>query len=616
MKAYQEKYIENLKRVVSLSAFSAEIPGDIPHFIRTRRENNAQIRSLIAENTGLLRRNLMPLLDDIVSASEDDVADLDDFAAHLMQGAQQLDLLLSYTVRNALVTYARTHGLRDMLIRQLYHTGMALFYMQQIISFADKNNYRWKMSMMFGEAAAYIKQYDEIEDPEIRGYIHRSMANLALAYSWSDPSEAAQKSRAIRRSFQVLTDPAYHQKTPSLPWDAYIYKSHQERTTAMQLLRMGEADPLIVREVMESAEFIWKRQMENSRKRGIRPEPRWVLEYDLALYHCGFLTLPQLLLNMEKIFMDQDHSDFSESGIWGNVMLPAFYSEYMHFDPSLIQKKKAIVLYMYGRMVSYVQRMSNIQLNSLLAQNLLVCFQTFIEYPDGMQARDFLINLVVCRDPDIYVYLRLTADIAKMIMAEALERGPEQLTGVLSCRSTDEVLSRKAEILQFTFECGMLHDIGVFLFENLITFAARSRLKEEKIMYNYHVNVGKRILSRCRSTEKYAPAALGHHRCYDGSGGYPEEYRREEDPNAQVTDAVSIAAFMVGQMLPKFNDNRAELPVAEAVRQVRLQAGTRFSPALAGFLPALGERLESYMQTSVLTAYQEAFRLLKTDAPG
>ncbi len=607
MREYQEKYIENLLQVMALSDFSSGIPEDIPQFIEERRQNNIRIRGIIRENTELLRTNLMPVLDDIASASDEEIAELEDFASHLLRGARQLDLVLNYTVRNALVAFARRHGRRDMLIRQLYHTGMALFYMQQIIRLADKNDYNWKMSLMFGEAASYIRQYDEIEDAETRGYIHRAMANLALAYRWDTPEEAERKSKAIRRSFHVLTDPEYHRKTPSLPWDTFLYKSHQERTTAMQMLRMGTADARIVREVMESAEYVYKKQMEDVEKKGRKPSARWVLEYDIALYHCGVLTLSQLLTSMEKVFMDQDAHDFSMDGLWGNAMLPAYYAEYLRSDESLIGRKKEVLLYMYGRMIRYVHGVPNGTLNSRLISHLLDGLTTFIEYPDGIQARDFLINLVISRDPDIYVFLQLTADITRMITQAALETVPEQLVGVLSCEDVSEVRRRGPEIAQFAYECGMLHDIGIFLFDSLVTTAARSQLEEEKRMYGYHTDAGRRILSRCESTQKYVPAALGHHRFYDGSGGYPEEYRREEDPNRQITDIVGIASYLVGLTDVKFGGGSVGLTPEEALAQVRREAGTRLSPVFVQLLPQIEGELTAYLREGVVRAYEQAF---------
>lgn len=611
MREYQERYIENLKRIMELADVSERVPEDVALFVEQRRRKNLEINSLISENTGLLRQNLMPLLDDIVSATQEDAAQLEDFAEHLMQGVQQLDLLLNYTLRNALLAYARKHEKRDMLIRQLYHTGMALFYMQEIIGHAERYDYRWKMSMLFGEAASYIKKYDEIEDVDTRGYIHRSMANLALAYGWTEPEDIRRKNRAIKRSFQILTDERYHEKTPSLPWDVYLYKSHQERTTAMQLLRRGETDPEVVRDVMESAEYVWKRQLENSEKKGTRPSERWMLEYDIAQYHCGVLNLSQLLKSMEKAYLDREKDDFSERGLWSHIYLPAFYAEYMAREAPMVGKKKRVLLYMYSETIKYVQRVPNGQLNSRLTTFLLESFKSFVEYPDGLQAKDFLLDLVVCRDPDIYVYLRLTADFSRMILEEAIRRTPEQLVGALGCRDADQVRERSDELLRFTYECAMLHDIGTFLFERLVTLAARDRFQEEEKMYRYHVYAGQIILSRFASTQKYMPTALGHHRWYDGSGGYPEEYVREEDPNRQVTDIVAIAAYFTGLMDSKFNDGRKELSVDEALSNVRAQAGTRFSPVFAELFAGMQKELEAYMETNVVRAYADAFDQLR-----
>ncbi len=607
MREYQRQYIENLKQVMTLADAPTKIPEDIGLYVEKRREKNRQIADIIEENTKLLRENLMPVLDDIVSVPEEEAAQLEDFAAHLMQGSKQLDLLLDYTIRNALVMYARKHEKRDMLIRQLYHTGMALYYMQQIVYHAQQNDYRWKMSMMFGEAAAYIKEYDEIADVDTRGYIHRSMANLTLPYRWLIPEEAKQKEKVMRRSFQVLTDRHYHEKTPELPWDTFLYKSHQERTTAMQLLRSGEADPIIVREVMESAEYVWKRQMENSSRKHTRPSERWMLEYEIAQYHCGVLTLPQLLKKMESTYLDMKKDDFSEEGIWNHIYMPALYAEYLSYDPPLVKKKKHILLYMYNRMVRFVQQMHNDQLNGRMTSFLLECFKSFIEYPDGIQAKDLLLNLVVCRDPDIYVYLRLTADFSRMIMEEAIAREPEHLVGVLSCESAAQVVERAGDILRFTEECAMLHDIGTFPFGSLVTLAARARLKEEDKMYRYHVYAGQQILSRFASTKVYMPAALGHHRWYDQKGGYPPEYRREEDPNCQVTDAVNIAAYFTGLLDSKFNEERLELSPAQALERVRAGIGTRFSPVFAELFLGMKQKLEDYMENGVIRAYENAF---------
>ena len=98
------------------------------------------------------------------------------------------------------------------------------------------------------------------------------MGYLALAYAGLDEADGRRKLSAIRRSLQILEDPVYHEKSPELPWKLYITKSHQERTTALGLLRAGIIDPQIQHEVMVSAEYVMD---EFSRRPGGQVPLRW-----------------------------------------------------------------------------------------------------------------------------------------------------------------------------------------------------------------------------------------------------------------------------------------------------------------------------------------------------
>ena len=229
MKEYQLSYIENLKQVILLSDTASDLGLDAEHFLHARQEKRGRIRVLVEENTVLLRKHLFPLLDDITTASAEDIAALEEFANALMPNNQ--DVPLAYAIHNALIVYARHYRLRDMLIRELYNTAMTLFHLNSLIEVTDPHRYRWKMQMLFGEAAAYIKNYDEIEDPEIRGYIHRSMGNLALGYNTGTLENGEKKMQILRRSLQILTDPVYQQKTPSLPAPRSPARSWNPRST-------------------------------------------------------------------------------------------------------------------------------------------------------------------------------------------------------------------------------------------------------------------------------------------------------------------------------------------------------------------------------------------------
>lgn len=613
MRPYQEQYIDNINKVMVLSDTSGEIPEDMDAFMEKHSENTVQIRQIIRENTELLRQNLFPALDDIASADQEEIEQLGDFAAHLAQGAQSLDMYLHYMIHNALITYARRWGKRDMLIRELYHTALALFYLQENMSSRGDHTYSWKMGMLFGEAASYIKIYDEIEDPETRGYIHRSMGNLALSYNIFTDGE--KKLKAVRRSIQILQDPVYREKTPSLPWDTYLYKSHQERSTAMGLLRRGDADEQLIREVMESAEYVWERQLESSRKRNTAPAMRWRVLYQESQYYCGVHPLSHLFMQLEKVYMDCSRDDFSGEGMYGNIFVPAIYGNYLQKNPEYRDRKKDIMCHMNRNVVDYVHRVPNNQLNDQLLHYLLNFLQGFVEYPGEMQQKDIVTKLIACRNLDAYVFSSLTAHMTRMLMEKVIKEQPQLLIGTLSCGTIEEVRDHKDELLQFAYDGGMLHDIGALGLYRLMVMSARSWMDEESAMYRCHVAAGVEILERCESTRSFAPIAGGHHVYYNGEGGYPGDYSRTDNPVQIVTDMVTIAAYASRMTEQMTHDTLPVYTLTEVFEHIGREAGTMFHPELSQIWLSMEPELSEYLQSGRKEAYTEAFCLLRGKAP-
>lgn len=611
MRKYQEKYIQNLREIFALCAAPDHIPKDVAAFAAEHAQRREKARTIARENTAMLRQELFPLLDDIVSANEEEIGHLEDFAAHLVEGAVQLDMVLNYYLHNALLVYARRLKKRDMLIKELYQTAMALFYMEEIAVRAKCYPYRLKINLLFSEAASYIKRYDEIENQETRGYIHRSMANLALVYNQLTEEDGRRKMAVIRRSLQILTDPVYHEKSPDLPWDVFIYKSHQERTTALGLLRAGIAEPQMLGEVMESAEYVHERQRESSLARGDDIPLRWQYSYEAAQFHCGIRPLFYLLRWFESAYMDRDENDYSGSAVYQNMFVPALYAEYMAENPEYVAKKKEVLSLMYRRMIAYVRKMPDNLLSEQTIQRLLGCLQSFIEYPDGIQEKNFLLELVVCRNLDVYVTSRMAGEVARMMVDRALDTMPEYLTGILGYMDPEGLSAHRAEIRQFALEGGLLHNVGLFNFDNLRRRLGRSWLEEERELYQLHVEGAVEILSQSPSTQPYVHVARGHHRFYDGSSGYPDSYDRSQDPCPGMTDIINAAAHLVRLLDDRVFLMNRPLSLEEALGQIRSEAGTRLSPEAAGLLADLEPELREYLKDGELRAYKEAFRLIK-----
>lgn len=576
MQQYQEEYIANTKKVVELmqhTEFIGLTPEEVNRLLMVR---SGEVRRLKEENNRILREKLIPLLDNILTAGQEDVDSLVEFTDALMRG--QMDAGVRYYICKALVTFARVKENRDLLIKELYMTGMALFGLRSMAGNKNDGKYSWKMQMMFGEAAGYIRVYDEIQDVDTRGYIHRSMGNLALGIVGHDSRSAEKKMEVIRRSLQVLTDPVYHEKTPKLPWNTYIYKEHQERTTLMQYLRGGEVTARIVGEVMESAQYIYDIQLKNAKERDMPLEARWLYTYYTASYYCGVYTMSQLLHKIEQIYASVSLSDYSVNGMYSNIYLPGVYSVYVAKNAELKERKKPVILMMYRRMAEYLKRVPLSENMDKLFFYVRSILDVYIEYPGDNSFRDYAEEVIENRQSETYVHSYMVAKFALLLLEDMLQEQPEYLVGVRGTGSVQELLQCREELKSFLYDCCILHDIGKLKMLDIYEMPNRSWFSEEEEMHHFHPALGYEILERCDSTKDFARIVLGHHRWYDGQGGYPEEYHRAEEQDAALVDIISVADFIDKSCNPGENYRDEVLLPEEVQGQLQDFSGTRFSP--------------------------------------
>lgn len=595
MHQYQTNYIENTKKVMELMQHRGLSGLPTEDVGKKLRDSGALIRGLREENSQILREKLFPLLDNILAAEDEDVRFLEEFADMLQR--ERMDAGVRYYVCNALVTWARVRDRRNLLIKELYMTGMALYEFQNKTEQKRQGNQLWKLEMLFGEAAGYLRFYDEIEDVETRGYIHRSMGNMALGIYVDGQKAAERKFDVIRRSLRVLTDPVYHQKTPELPWDLYIYKSHQERTSLLSYLRSGTATSRDVREVMESAQFVYNRQIEDAEKRGGKPGTRWLYAYYASSYHCGIHSLQELLHNLEKTYATVSHSDYSAEGMYGNIFLPLIYSNYLERDSALVEKKKPVVLMMYRRQEDYLKRVPKDENMNTLFYYIRSCLDVYLEYPGENNFREYIGQVIEGRHLEIHMHSLMVAGISQILLRDMLQKNPEPLLGVRGTKSLQELTEREEALIRFLYDGSMLHDIGKLKQLELYEVPNRGRMAEEEEMHCLHSAYGGRILGRCLSTQDFAPVAMGHHRWYDSQGGYPQEYRREEVQDAALVDIVSVADFIDERCNPAGDYQTDIVSCDEALEELTALGGTRFSPHVVEAALRQRDRIRSVAQS-------------------
>ncbi len=529
MQPYQEEYIANLKDIAVLTAHKSPEGRSYEVYRKELNRCRKLTTEKIARNMELLRDKLFPLLDSLFAASETELEELEAFSRALLDGKNELDSGLFCQIHRALLTRARRTKNRNAIIRHLYWLGIGLHSTCNKmvgLELSDSQKYMSQMRLCFAEAAAYLKYYDEIEDTETRGYILRSRANMALGQFQS----ASAKIRLTRQTLQILQDEDYREKAPDLPWDRYIYMTHQQMASSISYCRENDMSATDVTAIMESAHIVHQQRIQEAVSRNEKSPVKSAFSCYAIEYYCGLSTLEQLLGKMEVLMDSADTSSFTPDSMYGVISLPALYCQYLREYPEQLPGREDYLAELYHKIIVYAETFPKKNTNEQLFYFLRQLSTTFIETRHSISYGAFQQKLLLYFAPHIYIHSHVTGKVASMLCEIIMDEEPGFFDDIEHIRQISDPVRKKQEVVQYAMNCGAFHDIGKINFISLYVRTSRQWFTEEYEIVHLHTVVGASRLEACPSTRHYAAIALGHHSWYDGSHGYfPRPFRFPPD---------------------------------------------------------------------------------------
>lgn len=583
MEPYQEEYIENLTQIASLTAWKKPDGLSFEAYARRLRENEALREEKAKRNMELLRGRLFPMLDDLFHCGAETIAGLEEFSFQLYDGRKELDVGLFCQIRQALLILARQKRDRNAIIRGLYWLGMGrISLVRKLVGLelSDIQKYTVQMRLCFTEGAAYLKYYDEIDDTETRGYILRCRANIALG-QFSTPGE---KVHLVKKTLEILQDKDYQEKAPDLPWDRFIYLTHQNMASSISYSRQKVMTPQDMADIMESVYIVYQRRIQEAEEVGTRPLAWSVFNYYAIQYYCGIFDLEFLLKKVEELLNAADPADFSAEGMYGNISLAAFYCQYLRQYPEKVPGRTGYLEWLYRRVLDYVNAFPITQENGVLFGYLRQLAYTFVETEHSVPYAEYLELILVRFAPEVYLHSQIVGTAAAAFCGLIMEDEPNFFDDIDFIRAVDNPAEKRRVVLDYAMGCGAFHDVGKINVIELYSRSGRQWLEGEYEMAHLHTLGGERLLSDRESTRRYAAAALGHHGWYDGSRGYPSAYRRLECPERQMVDVVGLVDWLDNTTRTERIYAGVEKTFDEAVQDAVALEGRRFSPLLTARL--------------------------------
>lgn len=590
------------------------------HILDTVHANAQRMAEIKAENDAVLKAYVYG--QDPGSLTPEDVRELQAFASALYSSDRRLDIGAAYRVHQLLYAYAEHTGDRDAMIRELYYQGLTLNSLHLRVSQHNINTCGSEIHDYFTRCAAYIREYDDIASEETRGFIIRGLGNR----KYGDP--ALQGNNTIQpfheldgyrlymkyfyEAMAVIGSPEYRAKNPGLPWKSFEYSMRFDHLKYLSVLRDAspeEALP-IAREMLESAEFVYRHQEEIARHRQLTVGARTRYVYAATRFHAGRADAMEVVRTVLDCVEKADPEDYSVNGMMLNVGLLPYAQAYLCH---LSERERALVEpeieYCQEQGKAYLLRLPSEHHDDKLSFMVAEVVRGQLISMTREMRFQLLEYLLLCHPPT-YVHSYMVALLARRLFERMARVSPQHLVGAFGVGSAQEIVSRLDELLDRAYYCGLYHDIGKTQIMSNITTYGRSLLKEEFEAIQFHPMLGYHTLKACPDMQDEAEVNLRHHRFYNEHGGYREAYGAMPDSVRMMVHIVTVADSIDAATDNVGRSYAAGKTLQKLLEELRAQSGTRYCPEVVALFDDADfcEKLEREMKRQREELYCRAYR--------
>lgn len=611
-----EHYLDNLEAARAL--IKPCYPNDLDKdaLIRAVRENAQKQAAIKAENDAILGNQELGIYSAPEDLTSSQAQDLREFSSRLSSFLLQLDNPLCYRIHKLLFQYEKLHGHLDHQIREAYYCGLTLFYLNRSSREFHTYLFNEEIASYFSFAGNYIYHLEDFSNPETQSYIIRSFANIKLSYS-ADFSTPESRYHSIRMDYfhkrvehvqlelALFSDPVIREKAPSFNWDAALYAVHFGVTNLLTYLRT-HSDPKLAKLTYDSSMYIWQHSglAEQDNHRLLKPKVAYV--YHASRFEMGIAPIDELLDFFYGRVTDADLTLYDSDHIFDNLTCVSYFQWYMqaHCPDSPLRQRQAKEL--RAHMNLYLKHMPVNEYFSFATEQFA---NNIFLFGNPSIIDSHLLQLFLMFHRPTFVHSLMVAKLTEALFRELYRTTPSLVLSALDLPEASVTAESMSGYFQKAYMMGLYHDLGKIIVMDYVNQYARRLFPEEFELIKAHSYNGYVLLHFFDAGGDYAQAALGHHRYYDGSAGYPDYYERTDDLTQVIIDILSVA-----DSLDAATDNVGRcyahgISFSQLVQELFDGSGTRYAPYVTDlfrnpdFYRYLDEHLSGWRQDAYYEAY-------------
>lgn len=493
-----------------------------------------------------------------------------------------------------------TNRITDILIRNFKNRQDQNYYFLRAMSWKGSSYYQiWKLNRdnetlkKAYDCIAYVADSAHCHTPEELGLYGYALQDLCLS-AWT--LHHIQPLKKLQERYEKLEELARTHTADQL--------EVPETRRQLWINRLKSRDLEIVKGIyLTNPELTEKKEGEALVKRVIRQYPDTV-----GLSTSTKLNLITMKLKMGEIRTRAALKEAKE--IYETQIKPltqqkklgegAFYS-LMNYYPNLAfivdiarvstnYKKKCVKMFCEDIIRMFRHRKD--QQNSTQYNQTLEDVSTdprLIKYLNDKERIGFVMELNVATQVTTYAHSTHVARLAEAMMKAIIRHQRELLVGKLGITSKWQVRLHQRQLIHFIIHAALCHDIGKNSIVSVVNNDYRQLTDEERRIIRMHPRMGLKYLKISKELKYYHDTTLGHHKWYNGKGGYPSDFDNTKSPFRFMIDIITLCDCMQAATERVGRNYKQEKSFEKVMEELREGAGTRYNPDLVKLIDDIPE---------------------------
>lgn len=297
------------------------------------------------------------------------------------------------------------------------------------------------------------------------------------------------------------------------------------------------------------------------------------------------------------------------------TFLQPFYTLFYFNDLADISyaRRRRNVLRMCRDIEHVFQYRKDMQIDNSYIRNMntLVLYDRITKYLKPKERVHFLNSLCVATQVTTYAHSAHVAEIAETLMRGILQYQPEMLKGQLGCNTEQDVKRHKKKFLEYIHGVALYHDIGKNSIISVVNNDYRPLTADERKIITLHPELGLKFLELSPKLETFHDTMLGHHKWYNGKGGYPASFDNTKSPVRLMIDIVTLSDCLQAATERVGRNYKGEKNFDTVMKEFRAEAGTRYNPDLVAFIDAhsdVADELSNLIEDGWVEIYYNIYK--------